>query len=131
MYLLPTFGWKLKMYLLSTFTFTQPCFSKTCWVNFPQPHVTNISIGFVSLGLESLKKYVPHFPWPSRSGSKQNLTCVYFPSVCFLKIYWCSFRSASRHQHIYDSFPLTCVYFPPPPNPKPKTKTRSVSQNPI
>ena len=81
------------------FTFTQPGFSKTCWVRFPQPCVTNIAIGFVSLGLENLKKDVPRFPWPS--GPKQNLTCVDFPSSWFLKIYWCLFRSASRHQHIY------------------------------
>ena len=79
------------------FTFTRPGFSKTCWVRFPQARVTNISIGLVSLGLENLQKYAPRFPRPS--GHKQTLTCVYFSSAWFLKIYWRSFRSASRRQH--------------------------------
>ena len=37
----------------------------------------------VSLGLENLTKYVPHFPRPS--GPKPILTSVYFPSAWFLK----------------------------------------------
>ena len=134
------------------FTLSQPGFSKSCSVRFPQLHGTNIYIEYMGLfpghesltknvscgpkqiltcvyfhsawflknllgsfpsalrhqhcyricfpWLENLKKDVPRFPWPS--GPKQNLTCVDFPSSWFLKIYWCSFRSASssRHQHM-------------------------------
>ena len=46
------------------FTFPQPGFSKYIVVRFAQPHVNNISIGLVSLGLENLKEYVPRFPQP-------------------------------------------------------------------
>ena len=63
------------------FTFTQPGFSKTCWVHFPQLHGTNVYRRVVSLGLESPTKYVPRFPWPS--GPKLDM--VYFSSAWFLK----------------------------------------------
>ena len=65
------------------FTFTQPGFLKFIDVHFAQPHVTNISIGFITLGLDNPKKNLPCFPRPSRP--KQNLTLAYFPSVWFLK----------------------------------------------
>ena len=104
------------------FTFTQSGFSKSCWVCFPQPCVTNIAMGFVSLGLENIQTYVPRFPQPS--GPNQNLTCVYFPSGCLLKNYWCPFCSASRNQHIYmirfpwPGPPLTSSSLSPPSKPK-------------
>ena len=39
------------------------------------------------------------FPPPCES--KQMLIWVHFPSACFLKFYWRSFRSASGHHHTY------------------------------
>ena len=92
------------------FTLTQPGFSKSCWVRFPQLHGTNIYMGLFP-GHESLTKYVS-------CGSKQILTWVYFYSAWFLEICWCSFRSASRHQyiyvyntqHIYICVVLVCIY---------------------
>ena len=83
------------------FTFTQPGFSKSCWVRFPQLHGTNVYMGFVSLGLESLTKYVP-------CGPKQIFTWVYFHSAWFLKNLLGLFPSASHHQHCYRiRFPWT------------------------
>ena len=69
MSLLPLASWAQKC---AGFTFPQPGFSNTCWICLRQTRSTNISIGFVSLGLENQKKYVPLFPWPS--GPKQILT---------------------------------------------------------
>ena len=122
--------------ILTWVYFHSAWFLTNWWVHFPQPRITNIAIGFVSLGLENLKKYVPRFSQPS--APKQNLTCVYFPSACFLKNYGCPFCSASRHQHMYDLCPLawsttltSASLSPPLSTSKPKPKTRSVSQNPI
>ena len=77
---------------------------------FVSPSFTAPYIEFVSLRLESLTKYVPHFPPPC--GSKQMLTWVHFPSACFLKFYWRSFRSASGHHHTY----RICFAWPARPN---------------
>ena len=55
-------------------TFIQLGISNACWICFRQTRSTNIPIGFVSLGLENQKKFVPLFP-----------TCVYFPSAWFLE----------------------------------------------
>ena len=75
------------------FTLTQPGFSKSCWVRFPQLHGTNIYMGLFP-GHESLTKNVSCVP-------KQILTCVYFHSAWFLKILLGSFPSAKWHQCLY------------------------------
>ena len=90
------------------FTFRWPDFSK--FFGFVSPSFTAPYIEFVSLRLESLTKYVPRFPPPC--GSKQMLTWVHFPSACFLKFYWRSFRSASGHHHTY----RICFAWPARPN---------------
>ena len=96
------------------FTLSQPGFSKSCWVRFPQLHGTNMYMGLFP-GHESLTKYVS-------CGSKQNLTWVYFYSAWFLEICWCSFRSASRHQYMirfpWPGPPLTSSSLSPPSKPK-------------
>ena len=86
------------------FTLTQPGFSKSCWVRFPQLHGTNIYMGLFP-GHESLTKNVS-------CGPKQILTCVYFHSAWFLKNLLGSFPSALRHQHCYR------ICFPWPWEPK-------------
>ena len=92
-------------------TFIQPGISNACWICFCQSRSTNISIGFVSLGLENQKKFVPLFYWPAFTfprpgfssltkhvpcGPKQILTWVYFDSAWFLKI---SILSATKILH--------------------------------
>ena len=85
-------------FLLGSLVLVDP---NTFWpgLTFPWLHGTNAYIEFVSLRLESLTKHVHRFPPPCES--KQILTWVHFPSACFLKFYWRSFRSASGHQHTY------------------------------
>ena len=56
-----------------------PSKPKTYWSRFPQPHVMNIYIGYISLGLNNRIKYVRHFAQPCGPKKHQNI-CRH---ICF------------------------------------------------
>ena len=75
------------------------------WVHFP-----TACLAFVSLSLWTPTDAYDSFAVACLTkltliiqpcGPKDMLTWVHFPSAWFLKFYWCSFRSASGHQHTY------------------------------